>query len=158
MNNNVSIGLALSGGGHKGLAHAGVLQFLEEKNIRIDVISGTSAGAIVGGLYAIGKKPTEILDFSNLSNCFRGIIFRSAKQVCWMRKNLSNIWMTFSGKPNLLISPKRFTYRQRISTPDGSRHSTDTPKPRKPLPLRVPSPAYSRPCRLKAGYTVMAVF
>ena len=43
MNNNASIGLALSGGGHKGLAHAGVLQFLEEKNIRIDVISGTSA-------------------------------------------------------------------------------------------------------------------
>ena len=60
MKNNASIGLALSGGGHKGLPHAGVLQFLEEKNIRIDVISGTSAGAIVGGLYAIGKKPTKI--------------------------------------------------------------------------------------------------
>ncbi|MFC2425039.1 MAG: patatin, partial [Bacteroidota bacterium] len=36
MNNNASIGLALSGGGHKGLAHAGVLQFLEEQNIQID--------------------------------------------------------------------------------------------------------------------------
>ncbi len=56
MNNNASIGLALSGGGHKGLAHAGVLQFLEEKNIRIDVISGTSAGAIVGGDCTLSEK------------------------------------------------------------------------------------------------------
>ena len=78
MNNKVSIGLALSGGGHKGLAHAGVLQFLEEKNIQINVISGTSAGAIVGGLYAIGKKPTEILDF-----------FKSVKLFSWNHLSFS---------------------------------------------------------------------
>lgn len=78
MDNKVSIGLALSGGGHKGLAHAGVLQFLEEHNIRIDVISGTSAGAIVGGLYAIGKKPSEILDF-----------FKSVKLFSWNHLSFS---------------------------------------------------------------------
>lgn len=72
MKSNMSIGLALSGGGHKGLAHAGVLQFLEEQNIQIDVISGTSAGAIVGGLYAFGKKPIEILDF-----------FKTVKLLTW---------------------------------------------------------------------------
>jgi NTE family protein len=55
--------LALSGGGTKGLAHAGVLQFLDEQKITIDKISGTSAGSIVGGLYAAGKRPEEILEF-----------------------------------------------------------------------------------------------
>ena len=57
------VGLVLSGGGTKGIAEAGVLKFLEEKNINPEIIAGTSAGAIVGGLYAFGKSPEEILDF-----------------------------------------------------------------------------------------------
>ena len=48
------IGLVLSGGGAKGLAHIGVLKVLEEAGIRPDYIAGTSMGGIVGGLYAIG--------------------------------------------------------------------------------------------------------
>lgn len=61
-------GLVLSGGGHRGIAHLGVLQFLEEQNIHPSVIAGTSAGSIVGALYAIGKKPEEILDlFQSIS-------------------------------------------------------------------------------------------
>ncbi len=56
-------GLALSGGGHKGIAHAGVLQFLNEQKIFPEIISGTSAGSIVGALYANGKKPKDILTF-----------------------------------------------------------------------------------------------
>ncbi|MEC4004078.1 patatin-like phospholipase family protein [Flavobacterium sp. SUN052] len=58
-----SIGLALSGGGSKGLAHAGVLKFLDEQNIKPTQIAGSSAGAIVGALYAWGKTPDEILTF-----------------------------------------------------------------------------------------------
>lgn len=58
-------GLVLSGGGTKGIAHAGVLKFLNEKNIQIDILSCCSAGSIVGCLYAIGKKPEEILEFFN---------------------------------------------------------------------------------------------
>ncbi|WP_324209490.1 patatin-like phospholipase family protein [Flavobacterium sp.] len=58
-----SIGLALSGGGSKGIAHAGVLKFLSEQEIVPSCISGSSAGAIVGTMYAFGKKPEEILDF-----------------------------------------------------------------------------------------------
>ncbi|MGX7667582.1 patatin-like phospholipase family protein [Flavobacterium pedocola] len=58
-----SIGIVLSGGGTKGLAHAGVLKFLEELNIKPSHIAGTSAGAIVGALYAGGKSPEEILEF-----------------------------------------------------------------------------------------------
>lgn len=54
-------GLVLSGGGARGFAHLGVLQALNESGIFPDVISGTSAGAIAGVLYADGYKPKEIL-------------------------------------------------------------------------------------------------
>ncbi|QSE96406.1 patatin-like phospholipase family protein [Fulvivirga lutea] len=56
-----NIGLVLSGGGARGIAHLGVLKALEEHNIKIDVISGTSAGAIIGALYAGGLSINEIL-------------------------------------------------------------------------------------------------
>jgi NTE family protein len=59
--NSKSIGLVLSGGGSKGIAHAGAIKFLEEQNIRPTRIAGTSAGAIVK--YSWGKSPDEILDF-----------------------------------------------------------------------------------------------
>lgn len=58
-----TIGLILSGGGSKGIAHAGVLKFLDEVNIKPSHIAGTSSGAIVSSLYAWGKKPEEILEF-----------------------------------------------------------------------------------------------
>lgn len=54
------IGLVLSGGGARGAAHVGVLKVLEEKRIPIDFISGTSFGAIVGGLYAAGYSADEL--------------------------------------------------------------------------------------------------
>ncbi|MBP6454930.1 MAG: patatin-like phospholipase family protein, partial [Bacteroidales bacterium] len=49
-----SVGLVLSGGGAKGLSHIGVIKALEENNIPIDYVAGTSMGAIVAGLYSIG--------------------------------------------------------------------------------------------------------
>jgi NTE family protein len=54
------IGLVLSGGGARGAAHVGVLKALEEQRIPIDAISGTSMGAVVGGLYASGVPPADI--------------------------------------------------------------------------------------------------
>ena len=56
-----SVGLVLSGGGAKGIAHIGVIQALEDNNIPIDYIAGTSMGAIVGGLYAAGYTPDEMM-------------------------------------------------------------------------------------------------
>ncbi len=47
------VGIALAGGGAKGLAHIGVLKYLKEQDIRIDTIAGTSIGAIVGGVYSL---------------------------------------------------------------------------------------------------------
>jgi NTE family protein len=54
------IGLVLSGGGAKGLAHIGVLKYLEKAGIKPDYITGTSMGSIIGGLYAIGYSADEL--------------------------------------------------------------------------------------------------
>jgi NTE family protein len=54
------VALALSGGGARGAAHVGVLKALEHYGVPIDIITGTSAGAIVGGLYAVGNTPDQI--------------------------------------------------------------------------------------------------
>ncbi len=57
-----SVGLVLSGGGSKGLAHIGVIKALEEEQIPIDYIGGTSMGAIVGACYAMGLTTDEIIN------------------------------------------------------------------------------------------------
>ena len=54
------IGLVLSGGGARGAAHIGVIRLIEEMKIPIDYVVGTSMGAIVGGLYAIGYTADEM--------------------------------------------------------------------------------------------------
>lgn len=56
----MKIGVALSGGGIRGIAHAGVLQALENNGIHIDIIGGTSAGSMIASLYAMGYSPEEI--------------------------------------------------------------------------------------------------
>jgi NTE family protein len=56
------VGLVLSGGGAKGAAHIGIIKALEENNIPVDYITGTSIGAIIGGLYAAGYTPDEMLN------------------------------------------------------------------------------------------------
>ena len=58
----MKIGIALSGGGTRGIAHAGVLKALEENNMKISAIGGTSSGALIAGLYVLGYTPEEILD------------------------------------------------------------------------------------------------
>lgn len=58
----MKIGIALSGGGIRGVAHTGVLQALEDYNIKIDIIGGTSAGSMVASLYAMGYNPQEIYE------------------------------------------------------------------------------------------------
>ncbi len=68
------IGLALSGGGARGIAHIGVIMALEENNIPIDLVAGTSMGSIVGGLYACGYSGEEMraivhqLDWNSIFN------------------------------------------------------------------------------------------
>ncbi|WP_282161958.1 patatin-like phospholipase family protein [Ulvibacterium marinum] len=68
----VKVGVVLSGGGAKGMAHIGALKVIEEAGVKVDYIGGTSMGAIVGGLYAAGYSAMELdslfraIDFANL--------------------------------------------------------------------------------------------
>jgi NTE family protein len=62
------IGLALSGGGALGLAEIGVLQWMEENQIPVDRIAGTSMGSIIGAMYATGMSPAEIQTFAEKIN------------------------------------------------------------------------------------------
>ena len=75
--NAQSVGLVLSGGGAKGITHIGIIQALEENGIPIDYVTGTSIGAIVGGLYAMGYTPQEMLDLigsKEFQQCYSGDI------------------------------------------------------------------------------------
>jgi len=60
----VKIGLALGGGGTRGIAHIGVIKAFEEKGIQFDLIAGTSAGSIIGAMWAGGKSASEMLEIA----------------------------------------------------------------------------------------------
>ncbi|NEV94482.1 patatin [Psychroflexus sp. YR1-1] len=78
----VKVGLVLSGGGAKGLAHIGVLKIIEEAGIRIDYIGGTSMGAVVGGLYAAGYTTHQldsIFETTDFSTLIQDDLPRSSK-------------------------------------------------------------------------------
>ena len=78
------LGLALGGGGARGLAHIGVLKVFEEESIPIDIIAGTSIGALVGAAYASGAGPDELEkktdDFLN-SAIFQDSALKSIKEI-----------------------------------------------------------------------------
>ncbi len=67
-NDSLKVGLVLSGGGAKGLAHIGALKVIEESGVKIDYIAGTSMGAIIGALYASGYSAKELDSIFNSTN------------------------------------------------------------------------------------------
>lgn len=71
----MKLGLAMSGGGIKGAAHIGVIQALQEENIKVDIVGGTSIGSIVAALYAMEYTPKEML---KLFNYFSKLIFKNS--------------------------------------------------------------------------------
>ncbi len=79
-----SVAVVLSGGGAKGLAHIGVLKALEENNIPIDYIAGTSMGAIVGGMYASGMSIDEMIS-----------LFQSAEFSTWLSGEIEEEYQFF---------------------------------------------------------------
>lgn len=89
----MKIGIALSGGGARGVAHIGILKALDEMGVKISVISGTSAGSIVGCLYAYGYTPDQIFEIiKNLS------VFKSVRPA-WTWSGL----LTMDGLKELLL-------------------------------------------------------
>src|SRR3954463_6594965 len=69
----MTIGLALSGGGARGVAHIGVIKALEEMGVTISCMSGTSAGSIVGSMYATGYSPAQILQIIQQVSIFKSM-------------------------------------------------------------------------------------
>ncbi|MEX0661715.1 MAG: patatin-like phospholipase family protein [Balneolaceae bacterium] len=63
-NDSLKVGLVLSGGGAKGIAHIGVIEKLQEAGVRIDYITGTSMGSMIGGLYAIGYTTDQLIEIA----------------------------------------------------------------------------------------------
>ncbi len=91
------IGVVLSGGAASGIAHIGVLKALEENHIPIDYITGTSMGALVGSLYAVGLSPKQIEEFvksDRFKNMSEGTI--DEKYAYYFKHNDDNSsWITY---------------------------------------------------------------
>ncbi len=81
----MKIGISLSGGGAKGIAHVGVLQALLDHGIEIDVVAGTSAGAIVGALFAAGIPAVDMMD------AIRNTSFLRIFGLQWPNRGLGNM-------------------------------------------------------------------
>jgi len=99
------VGVVLSGGGASGLSHIGVLKALEEHNIPIDYITGTSMGAFVGAMYASGYSPAEIEAITN-SETFKDATEGSieSKYVYYFKKReVDASWITFKFSPDTLF-------------------------------------------------------
>ena len=68
--NRKQVGLALGGGAARGLAHIGVLTVLQEANIPVDYIAGTSMGAMIGAAYCAGIEIPELLERARTLSCW----------------------------------------------------------------------------------------
>ncbi len=95
--NAQKVALVLSGGGSRGVAHVGVIKALEENHIPIDYITGTSIGAIIGGLYANGMSPKqieELVESEDFQNWAEGEI-TDQYIYFYQKKPLDASWVTF---------------------------------------------------------------
>ena len=120
------VGLVLSGGGAKGIAHIGIIKALEENGIPIDYVAGTSMGAIVGGMYAMGYSPDEMIEVIK-SNDFKRwttgevetnykYYFRNADskpnfvEIPFNIHNIDSISLKSAVLPTNLVSPRQMNY------------------------------------------------
>jgi NTE family protein len=91
----MKIGLALSGGGLRGIAHIGVIRAFEEAGVKADIISGTSAGSIIGALYAADFDSERMLDFVRKSNIYKSISFNwpmtGLASLNYLKKRISSV-------------------------------------------------------------------
>jgi NTE family protein len=120
------VGLVLSGGGAKGITHIGVIKALEENNIPIDYVAGTSMGAIVGGMYAMGMSPDEmiaVLKSNEFKNWSTGEIesgyvyyYRNADpkpkfaEISFRINNFDSLDIKPNILPANLVSPRQMNY------------------------------------------------
>ncbi len=112
---DMKVGLVLSGGGAKGYAHIGALRVIEEAGIKIDYIGGTSMGAIVGGLYAAGYSADQ------LEELLRSIDILSELQDAVRRQDRTIYEKLYQEKYLLSISMEDFGIQLPTALSDGQR-------------------------------------
>lgn len=104
------VGLVMSGGGARGLAHIGVIKALEENNIPIDYVAGTSMGAIVAALYSMGHTPEEMIEMMKTEDFHR-----------WYTGTMDQDYMFYFKKnrsvPGLISLHFGFKDSMRVATP-----------------------------------------
>lgn len=98
---NTSVGVALGGGGAKGIAHIGVLKALEESDIKISYISGTSIGALVASYYAFGKPLKDIKEIGEDLNFTSVIGFSLHKKGLFSTKSIERMILRDLGDVNI---------------------------------------------------------
>lgn len=102
------VGLVLSGGGVRGFAHIGVIKALEENNIPIDYLAGTSAGALVGSMYVTGKSPQEMEQLV-LNDRFRQLatgVIEEDLGFYFSKKEIDASWVTIKLAYDSLLKTK----------------------------------------------------
>jgi NTE family protein len=115
------VGLVLSGGGARGMAHIGVIKALEEAHIPIDYIAGSSAGAIVGCMYALGYSPQQmdsIVNTEDFYNWATGLIdddysyyFRKSEEnASWISIKFSLDSVISTSLPTNIVSSIPYDY------------------------------------------------
>jgi NTE family protein len=115
------VAVVLSGGGAKGVTHIGVLQALEENGIPIDYIAGTSMGAIIGGLYAAGYSPAQMIQIINSEEFTKWVSGKlDSKYTYFFRKGQPDpSWLSFRFKydsilqtqlPTNIVSPLQMDF------------------------------------------------
>lgn len=141
------IGLALGGGAAKGFAHIGVIKMLEANGIRVDVVSGTSAGSVVGALYASGMTPYQLqtqafaLDESKIRDVslFSGGLVKGQKLQDYVNQLLRNRQMQDFPKPFAAVATQLDTGRRtafvRGNAGQAVRASSSIPGVFEPVPI-----------------------
>ncbi|MDR2848356.1 MAG: patatin-like phospholipase family protein [Bacteroidales bacterium] len=116
-NKRPTVGLVLSGGGAKGMAHVGVLKVLEEVGMPIDYIGGTSIGSIVGGLYSIGYTAKQLETYmaqTDWNNLLTDKILRK-NIVIYEKNERKKYWLQFPLSKRKLKLPKGMLTGQNVS-------------------------------------------
>ncbi|MBQ0152568.1 MAG: patatin-like phospholipase family protein [Chryseobacterium sp.] len=97
------IGLTLSGGGMRGIAHIAVLKALEEYHLKPDIISGTSAGSIVGAFYSLGKTPDEMMEIVRETTFFSRSYFKISKNGIFSPKLITQLLTNYFPKNDFSV-------------------------------------------------------
>ena len=110
------VGLALSGGAARGIAHLGVFRALNEKKIGVGIISGSSAGALAGAFFAEGFAPEEILSIISGKKFYDLVSFTSPRKGFFRVEGLKKI---LESHLKTRTSPLRLSFVQLISAREG---------------------------------------